>query len=297
MMLKQMRLFCAVCRTGSFTKAADENFISQSSVSQSIKALEKDLGIELLDRRGHSFCMTPAGEHFYQRATAILEEIDDLRFETEGIANGYATRLRVGYLDRYDGWEFQGAVAAFTQRHPHIEVDVRAGSHDGIYRLLEAGEVDILFNDRRRALSDDYENVPLMSCHDFVMVSGVSPFASRESLSVADLRGGTCILIASPGQEEVEQAYYRDVLNFHCDFVFAQTREQGMMMVAGNRGFMPLEARDEVRTSGTIVRRIPLMGADGVPLAHDYYAFWIKNRTNTLVEEFAAILKEAFAQG
>lgn len=296
MELKQMRLYCAVCKTGSFTRAAEESFLSQSAVSQQVKALEHDLGVQLLDRRGHSFQMTSAGEHFYQRASAILEDIDNLRFETEGIARGYATRLSVGYLDRYDGWEFQGAVAAFTQAHPHIEVDVRAGSHDGILRMLEAGEVDLLFSDRRRALSDEYENVHLMSCDDFVMVSGASPLSGRESLTVSDLRGGTCILIASTGQQEVERSYYRDVLNFRCDFTFAETREQGMMMVAGNRGFMPLEARAGSKAPGSIVQRIPLVGADGRQLSHDYYAFWLKSRTNSLVEEFAEILRSAFMQ-
>lgn len=295
-MLRQMQAFCAVCRTGSFTKAAEELFVSQSSVSQMVKALERDLGAELLERRGHSFRMTPAGEHFYQRASAILEDVDSLRFETEGIANGYATELRVGYLDRYDGWELQGAVAAFAQRHPRIAVDARAGSHDGILRMLEAGEVDMLFSDRRRALSDEYENVPLMSCRDFVMVSGASPLAGRESLSVRDLKGATCVLIASEGQRDVERDYYRDVMNFKCEFVFADTREQGMMMVAGNRGVMPVEARGEACASGTLVRRIPLVGADGLPLSHDYYAFWQKRRDNDLVREFAEVLAEAFAE-
>lgn len=295
MLLKQMTLYCAVCRTGSFTKAAEESFISQSSVSQQIKALEQDLGVQLLDRQGHHFTMTPAGEHFYTRASAILEDIDNLCFETEGIAKGYATKLSVGYLDRYDGWEFQGAMAAFTQRHPHIEVNAYAGSHDGIFRMVEQGQVDLLFSDRRRALSDEYENLPLMSCNDFVMVSAASYLAARPKLTVGDLKGGRCILIASAGQEEVERAYYRDVLNFKCDFVFAATREQGMMMVAGNRGFMPLEARAEPRASGTLVRRIPLVDAEGAPLQHDYYAFWPKLRENTLVREFASLLKDAFS--
>lgn len=293
-----MRIFCAVCRTGSFTRAAEECFVSQSAVSQQVKALEADLGVVLLDRHGHSFSPTPAGEHFYQRATAILEDAENLRFECEGIANGYATRLAVGYLDRYVGWEFQGAVAAFVQRHPHIQVDVRAGSHDAIYRMMEAGEVDLAFSDRRRALSDAYENVPLLSCRDFVTLSGASPLAARDALTVGDLAGGTCILIASEGQQDVERAYYRDVLNFRCDFAFAPTREQGMMMVAGNRGFMPVEARGDGPTGGgSVVRNVPLVGPDGTPLTHDYYAFWPKGRTTPLVREFAGLLQDAFADG
>ena len=64
MMLRQIKYFQTVVRLGSFSKAADECFISQSAVSQQIQALERELGVTLLQRENRKFSLTPAGEFF-----------------------------------------------------------------------------------------------------------------------------------------------------------------------------------------------------------------------------------------
>ncbi len=264
-------------------------------MSQQVKALEAELGVELLRRSGRSFEMTAAGENFYRKASDILQQLEDLRFETQGIAGGWATELRFGYLGRYEGWEPQGAVAAFVARHPNISVDAAAGSHDDLYRAMVEGRIDLAFNDRRRELSPGFENRFLFTAYGSVELSGAHPLANRDALTVRDLARETCILIASPELEQVERSYYGDMLGFSCEFTFARSREEGRMLVAGNRGFMPLETRADEGPSGSIVRRVPLIGADGARLSRDYYAFWPKSRTTPLVEEFAGILKGLFA--
>ncbi|MCH5344023.1 MAG: LysR family transcriptional regulator [Acetatifactor sp.] len=63
-MLNQMRYFQAVVRCGSFTEAAEECHISQSAISQQIKALEQELGVQLIMRMNRKFELTPEGEYF-----------------------------------------------------------------------------------------------------------------------------------------------------------------------------------------------------------------------------------------
>ncbi len=295
MLLRQLEYFCAVCSHGSFTRAAEEHFVSQSAISQQVKALEAELGVELLVRKGRSFAITPAGQMLFRKGSGILSQFDDLRFEVEGIANGYATSLTVGYLSRYDGWEVQAAVAAFAARHPHIEINAIGGSHDELYRMVMGGEADLVFNDRRRELSEDFVNLHLMTGFGYVEMSEVDPLSARDALSVRDLKGRCAILISAPEMAEVERAYYRDRLNFDCEFRFVSSREEGRMLVAGNHGFMPVETRQEDGATGTIVRRIPLVDAKGRQTSQDYYAFWLKGRTNPLVEEFAEILQGLLA--
>lgn len=293
MELRQIQYFCAVVETGSFTRAADQCMVSQSAISQQVKALESELGFELVHRHGRSFDVTPAGELFARKASALLNQLEDVRYEAEGLANGWATTLSVGYLNRYEGWEVQGAITAFTSRHPHIPVHATAGSHDQLYHLILSHEADILFSDRRRALSDAYVNRHLFDGWQYVEVSEASSFAWAAELTVADLSHQPCILIASEDQEETERLYYRDVLGFRCDFLFARSREEGRMMVAGNRGFMPVEMRAQLPRSGSAIRRIPLVGQKG-QLKSEYYAYWPKDRTNNLIEEFADILSGMF---
>ena len=66
-MLKQLKYFQSVVRLGSFSAAAEENFISQSAISQQVQSLERELGFALLVRKNRSFSLTPAGEYFYRK--------------------------------------------------------------------------------------------------------------------------------------------------------------------------------------------------------------------------------------
>ena len=293
MELRQIQYFCAVVAAGSFTRAADSCLVSQSAISQQVRALERELGFELVHRHGRSFDVTPAGELFARKASALLDQLEDLRYEAEGVANGWATTLSVGYLNRYEGWEVQAAVTAFAARHPHIPVHATAGSHDTLYHLILRHEVDVLFSDRRRALSDSFVNRHLFDGWQYVEVSEASGVAWASQLTVSELGHLPCILIASEDQEDTERDYYRDVLGFRSDFLFARSREEGRMMVAGNRGFMPLEMRTQTGRTGAALRRIPLVGQDG-QLKSEYYCYWPKDRTNNLIEEFADILAGMF---
>lgn len=293
MLFRQIELFCEVARTGSFTRAAEAFDVSQSAVSQQVKSLEAHLGVELLARSGRHFALTPEGRTFAERGEKIIADVDKAVFDVRCMAKGEPTSLRVGYLNRYDGWEVQSAIAAFARRHPNVDVTAVSDSHDGLYRGMLDGAVDIAFNDRRRQLSADFENVHLMTCHACIEVSEGSEFAWRDSVTPQELGGATCIAIAEGEQKAVEEAYYRDVLGFKGPISFAKTLEQARMMVAGNKGYLPLESRERRGRTGTVIRRIPL--TDGrSQIEREYYAFWPKSRTNALVEEFAGILKGLF---
>jgi len=61
-MLRQLKYFQSVVRLNSFSEAAEENFISQSAISQQIQSLERELGFKLIERKNRSFTLTPAGD-------------------------------------------------------------------------------------------------------------------------------------------------------------------------------------------------------------------------------------------
>lgn len=299
MLLRQLEYFCAVARTGSFTRAAEECYVSQSAISQQIKALEHDLGCDLIARHGRTFSLTPAGAHLARRATTLIDDAARLRREVVDLAEGAPRALRLGYLNRYDGWEVQGAVAAFARRHPSVEVIVSGDSHEGLYERLASGDLDLVFNDRRRALSEAYENVHLVRSWGYVEVSEGSSLATLESVTVRQLAGETCILVVTPEQMEAERSYYVERLNFTCSFARADTLEQARFMVAGNKGFLPTGTRNEQEPTGSVIRRIPVVAPDGEGgMVHDhsdYYAFWPRAREHPFAREFATILVELFS--
>lgn len=290
---RQLGYFCAVLKLGSFTKAAEACSISQSAISQQIRALETDLGCELLVRNGRHFKPTPAGTLLARKGTAVLGQLSDLEAEVLDVASGRPRHLSVGYLNRYDGWEVAAAVAAFARRHPGCEVKAESGTHDGLYHLVLDGRLDIIFNDRRRSLSGEWENVHLLTCFRYAEVSEVSDFAWNDAITCESLASLPCILVCEPDQRETEIRWWRDIMHFDGDFLFASGTDEARMMVAGNRGWMPLEAREQTARVGSVIRRIPLHDASGHSQS-DYYAFWPKERSNPLIAEFASVLKGLF---
>lgn len=85
MLLRQLKYFLAVVETDSFTEAAAQCYISQSAISQQIQALERELGVKLLNRENRKFSLTEAGRHFYQYGRVLADEADKLCRETTEI--------------------------------------------------------------------------------------------------------------------------------------------------------------------------------------------------------------------
>ena len=102
-MLKQLKYFQSVVRLGSFSAVAEENFISQSAISQQVQSLERELGFALLVRKNRSFSLTPAGEYFYRKSLLLTADCDRMCAEAAKIAKGEAANLKIGYLRTYAG--------------------------------------------------------------------------------------------------------------------------------------------------------------------------------------------------
>lgn len=85
-MLKQIRYFQSVVKSGSFTVAGEEHFISQSAISQQIKALENELGVKLLNRKKRSFTLKEAGEYFYRKSLVLVADYDAICRELQRIS-------------------------------------------------------------------------------------------------------------------------------------------------------------------------------------------------------------------
>ena len=291
-MLKQLRYFQSVVRLGSFSAAAEENFISQSAISQQVQALERELGFALLERRNRSFTLTSAGEYFYRKSLILTTDYERMCAEAAKIAKGDQAALKIGYLRCYTGAEFQRAVALFSEKHPDVEVSVLYGNHEELYGLLRSGEADLVLNDQRRAFSDEYVNLILTTCRSYVEVSSHSLLTRMDRISPPELKSIPCILVASEAQRETEQEYYRDVVGFPGEFLYAQNLEEARLMVIARKGVLPVEGTGNAALAPSITR-IPLV-RDGAPILRNYCAFWKKSNPNPYTEEFAALLKAQF---
>lgn len=115
MLLRQMQYFVSVVECNSFTEAAERCFVSQSAISQQIKALESELSISLILRKNRGFSITEAGKYFYGRSLEILNEVEDLKKKTALIDQNRKKELRIGYPGSYNGQELYQTIAEFSK--------------------------------------------------------------------------------------------------------------------------------------------------------------------------------------
>lgn len=294
MLLRQIKYFIAVVESGSFTEAAEKLFISQSAVSQQIRALESELGVALLIRKNRSFTLTQAGEHFYRNARILLSDAEKLKLETIRVGRGDALRLNIGYLRTYGSAELREAVTEFSARYSNIPIHIVNGNHEELYALLRTDKADFILSDQRRAFSDRYFNFKLVSCVCRAELSEHNPLAARDFATLDDLKYIPCILISSDEEKESEISFYRDALGFGGSFIFAETLDEGRLLVAGNQGFMPVEISPSSSPAPEHIVRVPIYQS-GKPLTRGFYAYWKKENPNPYIKKFVDILGKAFA--
>lgn len=293
MMEKQINYFVAVIDCNSFSEAAEQCFISQSAISQQIKALENELGVQLIVRENRKFHMTPAGEYFYNQGKILLQEMAEIKKETKLIGEDVELQLSIGYLKNYGGDEVHKTVMDFTKTYPEVAIHIVNGNHEKLYELLRTGKVDLVLNDQRRAFSDEYVNFELAPCDCFIEISSRNELSRKQKLSLNDLKRLPCILVTSEDQQKSEQEYYERTLGFGTNFLFADSLEEGRMLVIGNRGYMPVEGVQQGKTADGAIKRIPLY-RNKLLVQRNYCAFWKKDNSGYYVEEFATFLKQTF---
>ena len=293
MMLRQIQHFQTIVQENSFTEAAELCHISQSGISQSIKALEDEIGVKLITRKNRSFELTEAGKHFYKKSLVITADLEQLCRETVRIDRKDAAELSLGVLSTYSGDEFNRAIATFSEKYPVVELSITTGNHEDLYDGLRFGKLDLALNDQRRAFSDAYENSILTETACFVELASHNPLARLGTVSVDDLKNTPCILVASKEQEDEEQRFYRDIIGFKGEFLFAESLQAARVIVVANRGFMPVEGTNSDSFFGATLKRIPLL-RDGEQIKRTYCAFWKKDNSGYYVEEFAEILKSKY---
>ena len=290
-LLRQIQFFVSIVDENSFTQAAEKNFVSQSAISQAMNALETDLGVKLIERKNRSFHLTTAGEYFYRKCKSLLADLDAVRNETIRLGSDGESSLHIGYINLYAGSELSEAIAEFSALYPEVKLSVQSGTHEELYRGLVSGSLDLALNDQRRAFSDDYVNMELKNAECIIELSERSGLSSREKLEISDLAKLSCIIVSSKDQRDTEAAYYRDILGFANDFIYAETQEEARLMVIGNRGFLPVEAVGKLPEVSGAIKRIPLYRKNR-RVTRKYCLFWQEERTGYFIEEFAEMLRK-----
>lgn len=155
---RQIRAFCVLARTGSFTQAARELHLTQSGVSHSMKALERDIGCRLLDRLGKKVVLTQAGEQLLQHATKILQEMENARESMAHLGKWGGGRLRLGASTTAVQHLIPPVLREFKESFPDHAITIEPGDTPELVSSLLRQRIDL-------ALALEPEKEPQLEFH------------------------------------------------------------------------------------------------------------------------------------
>ena len=287
----QLRYFVTAAECRSFTKAADQFYITQTAITQQIHALEDSLGVPLFDRTSRPITLTPAGSAFLSDARSILDRIDQAVNRIQEVSTGMVGTLRIGYTKGFERSNFSNSLRFFHNKYPNILVSCYRRNTDLLAAGLLKDEYDIIFTwDSTELVKNEaieyrlIERSPLM-----VAVYGSHPFATRASLRRTELHGERLLFMtpSSTGDSVSDLRFYEmyERAGYHPDIFFRSNDvESILMMVSAEEGIsiIPSYVTQKLTNADNLVF-IPLIGDEEVV---EIIAAWKKSSGNLALQQF-----------
>ena len=201
--LRQLQYFVAVAEQGSVTRAAQNLSISQSSVTEALKELESDLGVNLFDRHPRGLSITHNGHQFLRHATKILSTVSDARTSFSGQKSAAAGTLNIGVTSLVAGYVLSDLLARYRRACPGVEVSAIEDNGGYLEHLLVGGELDVAvmvisnLRDRMALQAEILETSPYR-----LWLPMGHPLVSADIISVADISREPLIMLTIDEIEE-----------------------------------------------------------------------------------------------
>ena len=194
MEIHQLRYFCAVAETSSFSRAAVQSHVSQPSLSQQILKLEDELGARLFDRLGRSVRLTELGKTFLPRARAVLRELEAAKGDVDERKDSVGGSICIGVIPTIAPYLLPPHLTFFTRQFPQARLAVVEEITPVLLERLRASSVDIAI----LALpirGNEFETFPFLTERLFAALPKAHKLARHSSLSLKDLRAEPFLLL------------------------------------------------------------------------------------------------------
>lgn len=193
MNFEHLNIFIAVVENGGFTRAAETMFISHSTTSRAVTALEDSLGVRLLDRNSRGFRLTAAGRLLYEQGGELLRRAEALEKQVSGAEDAPAGGLRLA-IAPMDCRALDSALDRYGAENPDAAVEILRRGISEVKSLVVSGKAD-LGAGFSYALGDmsDFEQAVLTRSKFCALVKKGHILRNRQPLTVEDLRGESYI--------------------------------------------------------------------------------------------------------
>ncbi|MET9904182.1 LysR family transcriptional regulator [Streptomyces sp. NPDC006446] len=238
MRIEQLEYIAAVTRLGSLRRAAEELHLSQPALSETVRNLERELGVDLLERKRSGARMSAEGRELLPHIVDVLDAVDRLR-GAAGEQHRVRRMVRVGTVNAATVPLLIPTVRDFRVSHPLTQVEVVGAQQAEIHRTLSEGGLDLGLVNHLDGddLPAEFESTRLLGGRPVLCVRPDSPLASLSSVSAEDLLADREPLIAMRSGYVMHRYVHRFLEGREPGFSYSTDgAEMGKLMVAEGLG-------------------------------------------------------------
>jgi DNA-binding transcriptional LysR family regulator len=141
--LETLRLYCDIVRLRSFSRGAEQNFVSQSAASQAVQQLEREIGVPLIDRTKRPFVVTAEGQAFYGACRGVLESWDKAKAEVASVKARVAGTVRVAAIYSVGLHDMSHPLQRFMSLYPNARVQLECLHPHKVVEAVLGDEADV----------------------------------------------------------------------------------------------------------------------------------------------------------
>ena len=261
MHLRTLKVYCDVVGKKSFSRAADENGISQSRASQAVNQLEEHLGVKLLDRSKRPFVLTSAGSLFYSGSRRLLQQYDSLEEQVQMLCQEVAGRVTIASIYSIGLYYMNRFVERHREQAPGTLVHLDYQTPAGVYAMVEADQADfglVSYPKKSRTIN----MIPWWDEPMLLVCSPQHPLSRMSSITLRDLAGQRMIGFSTDLQirRELDRTLHaaRVQVDMEMEFDNIETLKRAIEIHAGSSVLPEPTVRREV-DSGALIA-IPIVG-------------------------------------
>jgi DNA-binding transcriptional LysR family regulator len=184
--LRRLEVFAKVAELGSFSRAAEALFLTQPTISEHVRALEEELGVQLLDRLGRGATPTPAGQLVLGYALRVLALAREARQALDQFLGRMSGRLVVGGSTIPGEYVLPALIGQFKAKYPDISISLLIGSSRDVSEWVEHGRVELGVVGAEPD-SRTLRSRALMADEMVIVVPADHPWAARKSVTLEDV--------------------------------------------------------------------------------------------------------------
>lgn len=263
MEINQIRYIDAISKCGTFSKAAEQLYITQPTLSQQVRKLEEEMGFSLFDRSTRKVSLTNEGKVFLRYASPVLEAYDALCREIGQLRDHQSQTIQLGVLPTFSHLNILEAVHQFQLQNESVSLNLHIENSYGLLEMLLHGQLDVavtnLSEDQMETFAGIADIRVFFRDAIHVLVNASHPLSARSEIRLSDLADEPLILLGKDSsiRNQMELVFRQSGISPHIAYECPEIHSLLGMLRSG-AGISFLSSRVAGQCIGEPIRSIPL---------------------------------------